>query len=212
LAMLLRLWAYFDHEDLWFELLKEGQLKGPLWFQKMTDDIIEFNIAACVLCDYGLVEVDISTEYTTESRGYSIHNCIHTWTIHVLNEVKNDDSAWLAITCISSKIPANDEREYWMMQRRLTQHGAYCLTMITNGISVAEGEEWTLQKLGNLFRDQGRFDSAEAMYNRTLQGWEKALGPDHISTLRAINDLGLVYRDQGRLDEAEAMFDRILQG
>jgi tetratricopeptide (TPR) repeat protein len=101
-------------------------------------------------------------------------------------------------------VPAKTEREYWVMQRQLIRHGAYCLTIIVEGILVAEGEEWTLQKLGDLFGDQSRFDEAEAMYDLALQGKEKVLGSDHKSTLDTVNNLGNLYSEQGRLDEAEA--------
>ena len=49
---------------------------------------------------------------------------------------------------------------------------------------------------------------AEAMYERALAGREKALGPDHTSTLDTVNDLGGLYRNQGRIAEAEAMYRR----
>ncbi|CAG9955490.1 unnamed protein product [Clonostachys rosea f. rosea IK726] len=41
------------------------------------------------------------------------------------------------------------------------------------------------------------------MYNRALQGYEKAWGPEHTSTLGTVNNLGLLYYNQGRLKEAE---------
>ncbi|CAG8975658.1 hypothetical protein HYALB_00014088, partial [Hymenoscyphus albidus] len=41
------------------------------------------------------------------------------------------------------------------------------------------------------------------MYQRALQGYEKALGPDHTSTLGTVNNLGNLYSDQGKLVEAE---------
>jgi tetratricopeptide (TPR) repeat protein len=50
------------------------------------------------------------------------------------------------------------------------------------------------------------------MYQRALQGKEKALGPEHTSTLGTVNNLGLLYADQGKLVEAEQMFQRALQG
>ncbi|OXV05922.1 hypothetical protein Egran_06309 [Elaphomyces granulatus] len=50
------------------------------------------------------------------------------------------------------------------------------------------------------------------MYQRALQGYEKALGPDHTSTLETVNNLGILYADQGKLDEAEEMYQRALQG
>jgi tetratricopeptide (TPR) repeat protein len=45
-----------------------------------------------------------------------------------------------------------------------------------------------------------------------LQGYEKAWGPDHASTLDMVNNLGLLYADQGKLDEAEKMYQQALQG
>ncbi|KAF1940516.1 hypothetical protein EJ02DRAFT_494611 [Clathrospora elynae] len=50
------------------------------------------------------------------------------------------------------------------------------------------------------------------MYQRALQGKEKAWGPEHTSTLGTVNNLGNLYADLGRLDEAEMMFQRSLQG
>jgi Tfp pilus assembly protein PilF len=46
------------------------------------------------------------------------------------------------------------------------------------------------------------------MYQRALQGYEKAWGPEHTSTLRIVNNLGLLYVSQGKLDEAEQMYQR----
>ncbi|OHE90417.1 hypothetical protein CORC01_14294 [Colletotrichum orchidophilum] len=71
---------------------------------------------------------------------------------------------------------------------------------------------WVFHALRNLFSDQGRLKEAEAMYDRALQGYEKALGPDHTSTLDLVHCLGLLYSGQGRLKEAEAMYERALQG
>ncbi|RYO74329.1 hypothetical protein DL764_010854 [Monosporascus ibericus] len=50
------------------------------------------------------------------------------------------------------------------------------------------------------------------MYQRAVQGKEKALGPEHTSTLDTVNNLGLLYLDQGKLGEAEKMYQRALQG
>jgi tetratricopeptide (TPR) repeat protein len=50
------------------------------------------------------------------------------------------------------------------------------------------------------------------MYNRALAGKEKALGPEHTSTLDTVNNLGVLYADQGRLEDAEMMYNRALAG
>ncbi len=49
---------------------------------------------------------------------------------------------------------------------------------------------------------------AEAMYQRALEGYEKAWGPEHTSTLDTLNNLGILYANQGKMVEAEAMFRR----
>ena len=50
------------------------------------------------------------------------------------------------------------------------------------------------------------------MYTRALAGYERALGPDHTSTIDTINNLGILYSDQGKIDEAKQMYTRALAG
>jgi tetratricopeptide (TPR) repeat protein len=50
------------------------------------------------------------------------------------------------------------------------------------------------------------------MYQRALEGKEKAWGLEHTSTLDTVNNLGNLYTNLGRLDEAEKMYQRALQG
>jgi hypothetical protein len=50
------------------------------------------------------------------------------------------------------------------------------------------------------------------MCHRALTGREKALRPDHTSTLATVHDLGILYRYQGKMAEAEEMYQRALAG
>ena len=50
-----------------------------------------------------------------------------------------------------------------------------------------------MNNLGLPYSNQGKLEEAEAMYRRALQGYEKARGPDHTSTLDNVNNLGLLY-------------------
>ena len=68
----------------------------------------------------------------------------------------------------------------------------------------------TVNNLGTLHSGQGKLAEAEQMYLRALAGKEKALGPDHRSTLSTVNNLGNLYGDQGKLAEAEQMYQRAL--
>jgi tetratricopeptide (TPR) repeat protein len=70
----------------------------------------------------------------------------------------------------------------------------------------------TVNNLGNLYTNLGQLDEAEKMYQRALQGKEKAWGPEQTSTLHTVNNLGNLYANLGRLDEAEKMLQRALDG
>ncbi|KAH7130886.1 hypothetical protein EDB81DRAFT_905517, partial [Dactylonectria macrodidyma] len=52
--------------------------------------------------------------------------------------------------------------------------------------------------LGVLYSDRGKFKDAEGMYGRALEDREKALGPNHTSTLDTVNNLGNLCLRQGR--------------
>jgi len=51
----------------------------------------------------------------------------------------------------------------------------------------------TVNKLGVVYRSQGKLAKAEEMHERALQGREKALRAEHTSTLNTVNNLGIVY-------------------
>jgi tetratricopeptide (TPR) repeat protein len=63
----------------------------------------------------------------------------------------------------------------------------------------------TVNNLGILY-GPGQAGRGRADVQRALQGYEKALGPEHTSTLETVNNLGILYADQGKLGEAEQMY------
>ncbi len=82
--------------------------------------------------------------------------------------------------------------------------------MVVKRVVKKDDIAWVLYSLGYLYSDRGKLDEAEKMYQRALQGYEKAWGPEHTSTLDTVNNLGLLYADQGKIDKAEKMYDRAL--
>ncbi|KAG4427572.1 hypothetical protein IFR05_016945, partial [Cadophora sp. M221] len=211
-ADLLRLWAYFDNQDLWFQLLRHSDSDDPHWIRELTKDDLSFDNAIRVLSNHGLVEVANSSQESTDSTGYSIHGCVHSWTIHALNQEWDYNQARLAVKFVGAHIPIEKDGQPWLIQRRLLQHAARCSHMILNSLVVGDGLEDEYHNLGLLYADQGKLVEAEQMYQRALQGYEKAWGPDHTSTLSMVNNLGVLYKNQGKLVEAEQMYQRALQG
>ena len=80
------------------------------------------------------------------------------------------------------------------------------------GASSASANIDIYNGLGRQLMKQGKLDEAKVMLHRALQGKEKALGPNHTDTLRAVDDLADLLDQQGKLEEAQAMWDRALRG
>ena len=211
-AKLLCFWAYFDTQDVWLELLQHSDSDDPDWVQEVAKDELTFHNAMRVLSNHGLVEVETSAYDLIESRGYSIHSCVHAWTVSVLNQTWDRDLARLAVKFVGSHVPGEGPVRLWLIQRRLLQHAARCSFLILNGLCVDNGLAWECHQLGILYAKQGKLVEAEQMYQRALQGYEKAWGPEHTSTLDTVNNLGVLYAKQGKLVEAEQMYQRALQG
>ncbi|CAJ2505652.1 Uu.00g130460.m01.CDS01 [Anthostomella pinea] len=211
-AKFLCLWGYFDNQDIWLELLQHDDVDNPSWLNQITKDRISFDSTVRVLSNYGLVEVHSSSDEQIESKGYSIHSCVHQWIVHILNHETDNDLARLAITHVASHVPGSKSEKWWLIQRRLLQHASRSSFAVLKKSITMDELEVAYHNLGLLYSDQGKLNEAEEMYQRALQGKEKLLGPNHISTLDTVNNLGNLYSDQDRLKEAEEMYQRALKG
>jgi tetratricopeptide (TPR) repeat protein len=211
-AKLLQLWAYFDNQDVWLELLQGGQQDGPAWLSELIEDQISFDAAMRVLCDHALAEADAAVlDSRVESLGYSMHSCVHSWTIHVLNQELDAALGNLALECVGRHVLDSSQRNALATERRLMRHAARSWRLLTDGNVDSRGREDHLLHFGNMFAKQGQYNEAEKMYERALQGYEKAWGPEHLSTLDTVHNLGLLFAKLGRLDEAQGMYQRALQ-
>ncbi|CCD42629.1 hypothetical protein BofuT4_P074310.1 [Botrytis cinerea T4] len=211
-AQLLKLWAYFHREDLWFDLLRHAKSINDEWIQKLMKDELNFNEAVTLLCTFGLVDQSRSLQQQIGARGYSVHSCVHSWIVFVLNKEWDKSLARLALICTASEVPHTNEKYWWLTQQRLLQHAIRQTFFIEDAKVDINGLYWEFHNLGNLYRDQDKLAEAEVMYCRALEGYEKALGPDHTSTLDTVNNLGALYSHQGKLAEAEVMYRRALEG
>ena len=69
-----------------------------------------------------------------------------------------------------------------------------------------------LNGIAILYNDQGKYEQAEPLCVRDLEGSEAALGPSHPETLLSVTNLGVLRRKQGRPQEAEPLLRRAVQG
>jgi tetratricopeptide (TPR) repeat protein len=209
---LLQLWSFLYAGDLWYELVACTREYGtetvvPDWLTVLGQNRLRFDRALALLIKYSLVEGK------TETASYAMHSVLHSWCRYLKeSEAERDSFRKLAVYIVGRMVPP--KHEYRVLQRRLLPHGQAILTGVKSD-TKAETDlvvTWAYQKLAGMLKAQDRYTGAKEMYERALVGYEKALGPEHTSTLCTVNNLGALYRRQGRLEEAEAMHKRALVG
>ncbi|CAH0021637.1 unnamed protein product [Clonostachys rhizophaga] len=200
-AMLLKLWAYFDNEDLWYELLQTST-DGPLWLREITSNRISFDMTMRLICNHGLAEANSDAEYGAFSRGYSVHQCVHAWMKHALNPEPDVDLALIAVKSVAFCDSGSDGEQKRQIQRRLLSHAEICSA---HSIEELETENIPLiyYHLGDLCSDQQNYEKAIKLLNKALDIHERRWGPDHALAMDLVLNLGLVLGYQERYIEAE---------
>lgn len=113
-AELLRLLAYFGAENIEYELFRDADVSDLPWLAVLTSNKRRFERAMARLCDYSLVE---------NSRGsYSLHACVHDWTLQALNQNISKQYYLLAITCVASRVRLPSDPDYWLTHHILVKH------------------------------------------------------------------------------------------
>ena len=122
-----------------------------------------------MLCDYGLIDVDKSSEgNVVESQGYGMHSCVHLWTVHVVSQEWDSEMAGVALECVGRHVPEKDVQHLWLTQRRLLRHLTRCWRFIIDGRLDEDGKHWILHIFRYVCSNQGRLEEAEKMYLRAL--------------------------------------------
>ena len=117
---------------------------------------------------------------------------------------------------MGAHVPEETDDQPWTIQRRLLPHAARCSYIFANSLVVGDELADDCHNLGYLYADQGKLVEAERMYQRALQGYEKATGPDSISTyvpaVHTTFNLGLLFEHQAEIVTARIMFSKALRG
>ncbi|KAL2832185.1 hypothetical protein BDW59DRAFT_181471 [Aspergillus cavernicola] len=209
-AMLLLLLACFDNQDIWYELIKCG-LNGsytPHWFNMAVSNKLVFKSKIKTLIGFSLVEMK------QQEGSYTIHPVVQDWCSHIAASENHIIQLYeLALVSVGYMVPSNADRDYARLQQRLLSHANYLIQSEKYNWPDDRTDIWgALQGLGNLYSDQSMLKEAEELYHQALAGYEKALGPDHMSTLNTIHYLGGLYFNQGKLKESEEMYHQALAG
>ncbi|EED19577.1 Pfs, NB-ARC and TPR domain protein [Talaromyces stipitatus ATCC 10500] len=210
-AELILLLAHFDNRDIWYELVECGTYSSnpPEWLETVTSDRLDFKESIRILIGFSLIEIK------KHGGSYMMHPVVQDWCLHIadMDDVKASQLNELALVCVGYTVPSTTEQRYWEIQRRLLAHADRVHQRWNNDELIGDSAIWgAFNNLGNLYGDQGKLKEAEEMHTRALAGREKALGPDHTSTLDSVHSLGILYQNQDKLKEAKEMYTRALAG
>ena len=234
-ADFLRLIAFLDRQGIQEELLAASKLDGvdnKVLFRKAIGKLVDFSLVTraeggTMLALHRLVHLSIETylsqqetkEWETKalqlvSRVFpqraeheNRHTCA-TYLPHALAVTQNSDGP------ITSSLLFNMA---WHLRLKGDFKNAeiHCRRSFALGEAVDKNSPDTLTSLGTLaliLQDQGKYEQAEQMNRRVLEGREKVLGPDHPDTLTSAYNLALVLKSQGKYEQAEQMYRWTLEG
>ena len=70
----------------------------------------------------------------------------------------------------------------------------------------------SVNNLASVLRDQGKYEAAEEMNRRALEGREKVLGVEHPDTLTSVYSLAYLFHHQQRYNDASVLYLRASAG
>jgi tetratricopeptide (TPR) repeat protein len=210
-ANLMSFLAYLSNTGLNYDLFRSAKNRGRVfkasWLNDLVGSKVVFNKAMATLQNYSLVE------YTPQ--GYSLHTCVHDWTLQALNNVIEEDYYWDAMLCIASNVIELDKENSWQINHRLLQH-AHRLWNIRPQVPPKEDrydetDGYSLERIGSLWHNQGNNDKAEPLYSAALDTSRRLYGTNHPWTLGDMANLASIYLSTNRIMEAENAYNRILE-
>lgn len=217
-AKLLQLWAYFDNQDLWFELLTKKEITSgewPValseedpanleWFTRLMEDEHSFNQAMRLLCNHGLAEPNIlSVRDQIESPGYSMHNCVHEWTTHLLNQEWSQEMSRIAVFCVGLHLPSENDSGFWITQRRLLHHASRCWSYIEARMVQDSFLLWALLYLGKIFSSRWRLNEAREISSFSRKAFPEVMGTNHEPILYTLLNIDPFTTALGKLEDEE---------
>lgn len=233
-ADLLRLIAFFDRQKIPEELFVKSGLEGmdhSMEFRKAIGALLSFSLVtraedAPVYELHRLVQhsiqVYLSQEEVRKWRGIGLgvalrlfpqyeHNVRHicaTYLPHALAIVENSDDPLASLVHYRVSMYLHSIGHYSEAEIQIRR----CIQLEEG---TDENDPGSLARYGVLavvLQARGRYEEAEKIDRRVLEGRENVLGPDHIDTLATAGNLALVLGQLGKHNEAERLNRRALEG
>ncbi len=204
-ADVLRLSAFLAPDEIPCELLVQGAANlGESIATALADfeaDPVVLDEVLATLTQYSLIR-----RYP-ETFCYSTHRMVQLVQHHAMSTAEQTLWRDRAVAGLDDTFP-DVEFENWKDCDRLIPHIADLWAhQPTTSLTWAG----VLHLASYYLNTQGRFETAIAYSERSLQIRENQLGPDHPDTATSLNNLAGLYESMGRYSEAEPLYVRSLQ-
>jgi tetratricopeptide (TPR) repeat protein len=209
--------AFFDISSIGENLFEvAAQIGNPPWkslclSEKMWDTY-KYQDVLAILNNLSLLQSLLIEEKAI----FSLHPLVADWLVLRRDASSRRDYTIQSCSAAEEFIYSNKDslaaadRTYWIGQ--VMSCWANQCAYLTKSDFEDETVLGQLLTFAGFLKDNALLKEAEKVYVRMLEGFEKAFGPDHTSTLRAVNNLGMLYQDQGKLELTEQMYERTLAG
>ncbi|KAF8535293.1 hypothetical protein BDD12DRAFT_782634 [Trichophaea hybrida] len=184
-ADFLRLIAFLDRQGIQQELLAASKL----------DDV-----------DNKLVDFSLVT-WAEGGTMLALHRLVHLSIKTYLSQQETKEWRTKALELVSRVFPQRAEHEN---RHTCATYLPHALVLKVLGPDHPDTLE-SVSELASVLQSQGKYEQAEQMNRRALEGREKALGPDHPDTLNSVNNWASVLQNQGKYEQAEQMNRRALE-
>ncbi|KAN0082306.1 TPR-like protein [Elaphomyces granulatus] len=197
-SRLLSLMCLFDRQGI-----PKSLLSGR--YQESNDSEDDFDDDIYTLYSYSLIGTN------TDATEFEMHQLVQfstkSW-LELRDEAENWKEKFIAI--MDDEFPSG-EYETWTECQKLFPH-------VEKALDYRPANRDYLQKWASILFNagwytvgKGNYGIAEKMNKQAVDAYEKALGPEHLSTLRSMSDLALTYWHQGRWKEAEELEVRVME-
>ena len=209
-ARLLTLLAFFDHQAFWHKVLSAGLTRNsPKWLQDLLANDGDFGIVMGLLTEYCFV----NGHDTMQS--WSMHSCVHDWTLAILNANIDSGLYWYAFECTSAL--TGGQKRPCLELAQFTPLVAHACRLVAprlfheNLMSyIPQSHVTSAKRLTILLQKHDQCGKATQIWDQVLEACGKRLDTNSAAFRLLLHHQAQLYYEQGLISQAEEICVRNL--
>src|SRR5262245_17860903 len=199
---LLRLFAFLNPDGILQEFLRQGCLGLGTELQEIISNKFIFYEALGSLQQISLVNQPQHVETIV------VHRLIQAITKEELSDILHTSYMNEVIGLCYQAFP---EASYETRQQCRTLQNQVVEPAFEAAEVKTETAGQVLDRIGYFLRQDGKFEDALRLTNRSVQNFTTLLREEHPSTLRSMSNLAVTYHDQGKLGAAAELEEKVVE-